>query len=62
MSPMKRVLIVTAACAALAALPAKAQTSRVQTLNFDLWCQETQHLPADRCDRRTAEDEAAFED
>ena len=31
------------------------------TMNFDLWCQETQHLPPDRCDKRTAHDEADFE-
>ena len=30
-------------------------------MNFDLWCQETQHLPPDRCDKRTAEDEKTFE-
>ena len=33
----------------------------VQTLNFDLWCQETQHLAPERCDRRMASDEADFE-
>lgn len=32
----------------------------VQTLNFDLWCQETEHLPPDRCDKRLPEDDAAF--
>jgi hypothetical protein len=31
------------------------------TMNFDLWCQEEAHLPAKRCDRRTAADEKAFE-
>ena len=30
-------------------------------MNFDLWCQETQHLPPERCDKRTARDEADFE-
>ena len=33
----------------------------VQTLNFDMWCQETQHLAPDRCYKRLAEDEAVFE-
>jgi hypothetical protein len=50
--------------ALLAAFPAKAQTGRnydVKTMNFDLWCQETQHLPAERCDKRTPEDEKTFE-
>ena len=60
---MKRILLAAAALAALS-LPADAQRSRydVQTINFDLWCQETQHLPADRCDKRLPDDEAAFED
>jgi len=60
---MKRILLAAAALAALA-LPAGAQNSRydVQTINFDLWCQETQHLPPDRCDKRLPADEAAFED
>jgi hypothetical protein len=31
-------------------------------MNFDLWCQEEAHLPAHRCDQRTAVDEKAFED
>jgi hypothetical protein len=62
MSAMKQALMVAGAVALLGALPAKAQSVRVQTLNFDLWCQETQHLPADRCDKRLPDDEAAFED
>ncbi|HEY4078460.1 MAG TPA: hypothetical protein VGM26_16135 [Rhizomicrobium sp.] len=33
----------------------------VKTMNFDLWCQEQAGLPADRCDKRTAQDEATFE-
>ena len=55
-----------AAGAALALLwgTAEAQDTRydVKTINFDLWCQETQHLPPDRCDKRLPEDEQAFED
>ncbi|HEY1709006.1 MAG TPA: hypothetical protein VGG10_12130 [Rhizomicrobium sp.] len=55
---------------ALAALvlPAAAQQNpadqtrlAVQDMNFDLWCQETEGLPPDRCDRRIPEDEARFE-
>ncbi|HEX3753872.1 MAG TPA: hypothetical protein VHV26_02235 [Rhizomicrobium sp.] len=45
-------------------LTASAQTGKnynVQTMNFDLWCQEEAHLPADRCDQRTPEDEKIFE-
>jgi hypothetical protein len=63
MSSMKRALILTVSLAALA-LPAAAQSQRyeVQTINFDLWCQETQHLPPDRCDKRNPTDEAAYEE
>ena len=48
----------------LTAGAALAQTGKnfdVKTMNFDLWCQETQHLPAARCDKRTPEDEKTFE-
>jgi hypothetical protein len=49
--------------AVAAALPAQGQQSnyRVQEMNFDLWCQEQAGLPAERCDKRTDADEAAFE-
>jgi len=30
-------------------------------MNFDLWCQEQAGLPAERCDKRSAQDEATFE-
>lgn len=51
---------------AVTALPlaAAAQNGRnynVQTMNFDLWCQEDQQLPPDRCDKRLPEDEKKFE-
>lgn len=45
-------------------LPALAQRNgnyQVQEMNFDLWCQEQAGFPAERCDKRTAQDEAAFE-
>jgi len=32
----------------------------VYNMNFDMWCQEQQHLPAARCDKRLPEDDAAF--
>ena len=32
----------------------------VKEMNFDLWCQLQANLPAARCDKRTAQDEAAF--
>jgi hypothetical protein len=33
----------------------------VKSMNFDLWCQEEQHLDPDRCDKRLPEDEKVFE-
>lgn len=30
-------------------------------VNFDMWCQEIQHLPPSRCDERLAKDDKAFE-
>src|SRR6201996_7811029 len=53
-----------ATAVSLAAPPAFAQRNGnypVEEMNFDLWCQEQAGLPADRCDKRTAQDEAAFE-
>jgi hypothetical protein len=49
--------------AAAAILPASAQRNgnlQVKEMNFDLWCQEQAGLPVARCDKRTAQDEAAF--
>lgn len=49
----------------VAAAPAWAQSNSqnydVKTMNFDLWCLETQHWAAARCDKRTPEDEKVFE-
>ncbi len=58
---MNKLLI--AALVTAAALPAFAQRSNypVKEMNFDLWCQEQANLPADRCDKRTPEDNARFE-
>jgi hypothetical protein len=58
---LKQALIGAAVLAGLT-LGARGQALDVKTINFDMWCQETQHLPADRCDKRSAEDEAAFEE
>jgi len=30
-------------------------------MNFDMWCQEEQHLPPARCDQRLPDDDAAFQ-
>ena len=59
-------VFVSAALAVAALMPAHGQTYRggnypVQEMNFDLWCQEEAGLPAERCDKRSAQDEAAFE-
>jgi hypothetical protein len=57
-------LFALAALTSLAATPALAQRNSnypVQEMNFDLWCQEQANLPAARCDKRSAEDEQAFE-
>jgi hypothetical protein len=33
----------------------------VKTMTFELWCQETQRYPADRCSARRPDDVRAFE-
>ena len=60
---MKKTILLFAGALVMLTMPASGQGGPydLQTMNFDLWCQETQHLPADRCDKRTASDEAAFE-
>ena len=49
----------------LVALPAGAWAQGanydVQTMNFDMWCQEQAHLAPERCDKRLPEDDQAFE-
>jgi len=37
-------------------------TFNVRTMDFDLWCQQTQRYAAERCAARRAEDVKAFED
>ena len=37
-------------------------TFNVRTMDFDLWCQQTQRYAAARCAARRAEDVKAFED
>ena len=62
---MKHRLIVTIlASATLACGTAQAQRNGnlpVKEMNFDLWCQEQAGLPVERCDKRSEQDEAAFE-
>src|ERR1700761_7423566 len=59
-------ILAGAVLAASIAMPVQAQTMRggnypVQEMNFDLWCQEEAGLPPERCDKRSDQDEAAFE-
>jgi hypothetical protein len=63
MKGMTRTLLLAAAALALLAGRAGAQTTRydLQEMNFDLWCQEEQQLPPERCDKRLPADETAFE-
>ncbi len=42
--------------------PGGRQNYDVQSMNFDLWCQETQRYPVDRCDARLPADQREFED
>jgi len=64
MAHRMRMGVLLATAVILTAPPAFAQRNgnyRVQEMNFDLWCQEQAGLPAERCDKRTAQDEATFE-
>ncbi len=59
---MKQALILAVSLEALSVAAAAQGRYDVQTINYDLWCQETQHLPVDRCDKRLASDVADFDD
>ncbi|MGH6870710.1 MAG: hypothetical protein ACREHE_04310 [Rhizomicrobium sp.] len=63
MKGMNRALILAAIAAAALCGRADAQSTRydLTEMNFDMWCQEEQHLPPDRCDKRLPADDAAFE-
>ena len=58
----KSVLVSTVLLLATGAVAQTGQNYDVKTMNFDMWCQEQAHLPADRCDKRSPEDEKTFED
>ena len=62
---MRTIGIVAAGFAvALVAAHVSAQSDRpydLHEMNFDMWCQEQQHLPPERCDKRLPEDDAAFQ-
>jgi hypothetical protein len=57
-------IIAAAFAAALGAAQVSAQNDRpypLHEMNFDMWCQEQQHLPPARCDKRLPQDDAAFQ-
>lgn len=60
---MKTIGIVAAGFAlAVLATRAGAQAPyALHEMNFDMWCQEEQHLPPERCDKRLPQDDAAFQ-
>jgi hypothetical protein len=53
------------AALAMLALVARAQAQvgpyKLEDINFDMWCQEEQHLPPPRCDKRLPQDDADFQ-
>jgi len=54
-------IVAIALCAVAAQADAQGRHLKLQEINFDMWCQETQHLPPDRCDKRLPQDDAAFQ-
>ena len=62
---MRTIGVVAAGFAvALFAARVSAQGARpypLHEMNFDMWCQEEQHLPPERCDKRLPQDDAAFQ-
>ena len=62
---MRTLAIIAAVFAvALTGFRANAQSANpypIHEMNFDMWCQEQQHLPPDRCDKRLPQDDAAFQ-
>ena len=59
---MTRIALSLSAAALSLALSSGARAAVPLTdMNFDMWCQEEQHLPPDRCDKRLPQDDAAFD-
>jgi hypothetical protein len=61
---MMRSTLFVLATAAFMSGHAQAQATGAVPLtnvNFDMWCQEQEHLPPDRCDKRLPEDDAKFQ-
>lgn len=61
MTTMKRALFLAGIALAMFAPRAGAQSVQLTEMNFDMWCQEQQHLPPERCDKRLPDDDAAFQ-
>jgi hypothetical protein len=61
--PTYRACLLAAVATAAFAAQANAQDGRyaLHETNFDMWCQEQQHLPADRCDKRLPQDDADYQ-
>lgn len=60
----KSAIIVAGLALAVISCRALAQSDKpypLHEMNFDMWCQEQQHLPPERCDKRLPEDDAAFQ-
>jgi hypothetical protein len=58
----RTILLAAAACAFASGAGAQQDGSLPLTnMNFDLWCQEEQHLPPERCDKRLPKDNEEFE-
>jgi hypothetical protein len=55
--------LLAGAALSAAALQASAQPTQLDLheMNFDMWCQEHEHLPPARCDKRLPKDDAAFQ-
>jgi hypothetical protein len=62
MRNIRKAFVVALAFGAVA-FRADAQSSPLPLaeINFDMWCQETQHLPPDRCDKRLPQDDQAYQ-
>jgi hypothetical protein len=58
----RTILLAVAACAfASGAVAQDSGALPLTDMNFDLWCQEEQHLSPERCDKRLPADNDAFE-
>jgi hypothetical protein len=54
-------LCVAGLCVAMQAAHAQTHRQSLPSVNFDMWCQQTQNLPPARCDKRLPQDDAAFQ-